>query len=144
MRQILFFVPGPPVAQQRAKTRFKDGNVLGKYDPEKCKNYKALVKQMAWQAMTKEQFSCTDLPVRMEMTFFLPRAKSISKKKRPHPITRPDIDNLYKGVADGMEGIVYDRDEQVIVCTISKRYADGDPVGCEIRVMIDDGEPWRP
>lgn len=144
MSQILFFVPGPPVAQQRAKTIFKGGRVLGKYDPECCKIYKALVKQLAWKVMAENQLSCTDLPVRIEMIFALPRPKSISIKKRPYPITRPDVDNLYKGVADAMEGIVYEKDEQVICCTIRKCYADRELVGCQVRVMIDNGEPWRP
>ncbi len=33
---------------------------------------------------------------------------------------RPDLDNLYKGLIDGMEGIVYHRDSEIVKVIMDK------------------------
>ncbi|WP_163360796.1 RusA family crossover junction endodeoxyribonuclease, partial [Klebsiella aerogenes] len=42
------------------------------------------------------------------------------------PTSKPDIDNLLKAVADGMNGIVYADDAAIVSFSCSKVYAAGD------------------
>jgi Holliday junction resolvase RusA-like endonuclease len=140
LAMIEFFVPGPPVPQQRAKTKFKKLptggiEVVGKYDPEKCKNFKNHVADVAFQAVS----DCFpgNVPIVLDMIFYLPRPASISLKKRPYPITKPDWDNFGKGPSDAMESIVYANDSQVIDCRVRKLYADnGQPVGAKVKIDV--------
>lgn len=130
---IEFFVPGPPVAQQRAKTVFVKGRVVGKRDPEQCKVFKNHVADRAFEAIR----GCykADTPIGVEFTFWLPRPPSVSIKKRPYPVKKPDIDNLFKGVADGMENVAYSTDSQIVSETTHKRYADYEqPVGVQVKI----------
>lgn len=119
---IRFFVPGAPVPQQRAKTIFRDGKVLGKYDPPACKDFKNRVALIAFEKISR--MFPADTPLDVEFTFYLPRPASVSVRKYPYPVKKPDWDNLGKGVADAMENIVYARDSQIVDCVVRKRYAD--------------------
>jgi len=64
----------------------------------------------------------------MLMTFSLPIPKRLIKKKEPQPwrtsvpVTKPDVDNLYKSVADIMSGQIYRDDSQVVSVLIKKIY----------------------
>jgi hypothetical protein len=40
------------------------------------------------------------------------------------PASKPDVDNLAKSALDGMSGVVYIDDGQVVYLTISKYYSD--------------------
>jgi len=135
---IEFFIPGPPVAQQRAKTRVAKVpgggvRVLGKYDPEKCKNFKSHVADVAFQKVTE----CygPDVPIALDMVFFVQRPASVTIKKRPLPIKKPDWDNFGKGPSDAMETIVYHNDSQVVDCRVRKFYADNHPVGALLKIV---------
>ena len=135
---IEFFVPGPPVAQQRAKTKIKKiigggVKIIGKYDPQKCVDFKNHVADLAFAAV-RESFA-SDVAIGLEMVFYLPRPPSISIKKRLFPVKKPDWDNLGKGPSDAMESIVYYKDSQVVDCRVRKFYADnGQPVGAQVKV----------
>mgnify|MGYP001594985266 CR=1 FL=1 len=79
--------------------------------------------------------------VELHCCFILPRPKSAPKTKfKPH-IGRPDLTQLYKVVEDGLRGIFYLDDAQIIgygYCdgeTRQKRYASpGEPVRVKIEV----------
>ena len=118
---ISFFVPGKPVAQQRPRA-FRRGERVGVYQPKVCAEYKNLVKMVATEA--QDSWPIISGPVYISMTFYMQRPNSVSKKRRPYPTVKPDIDNLYKGVADALEWILYEADQQVVRALIDKRYAD--------------------
>lgn len=71
-------------------------------------------------------------PVRVELVFLLDRPKSV---KRPLPQTRPDIDKLARSTLDALQssGVIVE-DGRVADLVLSKRYADGVPAGCQIRI----------
>ena len=58
-----------------------------------------------------------DGPLMIKIRFGFPLPKS-QYRKNPKPMMwhmkRPDLDNLYKGVIDAMEGIVYHRDSEIV------------------------------
>ncbi len=65
------------------------------------------------------------------MTFHLPRPQ---KPRSPWPITRPDCENLVKGLADSWSGVLWVDDSQIVALEIRKVYArDGAP-GVEVEV----------
>jgi Holliday junction resolvase RusA-like endonuclease len=61
----------------------------------------------------------------------MPIPKSLSKRKHAQaligglrPITRPDCSNLLKNAEDGLNGIVYRDDNQIVELQVSKVYGD--------------------
>lgn len=70
-------------------------------------------------------------PLVMEVEFYFIPPKSWSKAKqeraiarKKYPTTRPDLDNLWKGVADALNGIVYKDDSQIVAVTCRKMYGE--------------------
>ena len=56
--------------------------------------------------------------------------KSYSKKRKKaclegieRPTKKPDIDNVYKGIADAMSGIIYQDDKQIVEDTQEQWYS---------------------
>ncbi len=78
-----------------------------------------------------------DGPVKLTLKFTLLRPKSISEKKRPFPIVKPDIDKIERGVMDGLKGKIYTDDSRVVQKVSSKTY--GDVPGVEIVVEEVEG-----
>jgi Holliday junction resolvase RusA-like endonuclease len=74
----------------------------------------------------------TDMPIILSLSFTFIRPKSISEKKRPFHIVKPDLDNCIKGVKDALKGIAWNDDSQVISIHAMKSYAD-EP-GVKIRI----------
>lgn len=57
--------------------------------------------------------------------------KSLAKYKRVlaiegklRPITKPDVDNYVKGIKDGLSGIIWQDDKQVVSMTVRKWYSE--------------------
>lgn len=78
--------------------------------------------------------------VMVEAQFWLRRPKSLPKRV-VYPVTKPDADNLYKSLLDGLEkaGIV-GNDARVTDLSVSKRYADDDhEPGVDVRITA-----WLP
>jgi Holliday junction resolvase RusA-like endonuclease len=76
--------------------------------------------------------------VKVDAIFVLPRPKATPKKKTPPAIKKPDSDKLARAVLDGMTGVVYVDDSQVVDVHSRKRLADIDEtVGCQILVTSE-------
>lgn len=126
-----FTVYGNPVAQGRPKF-YRRGNHVGAYDPIKSKDWKSEVR---WQAIERGA-KIQDGPLIMRLYFYLPRPKSLPKKVQHHT-KKPDLDNLVKGVKDGLKGICYHDDSQVIELQAYKQYAiDHAKYGPRVEVII--------
>ena len=76
-------------------------------------------------------------PLDVQIVVFMPIPKSwpVAKKYRAEagkerPTSRPDIDNLVKAAFDGISGVVFANDAQVVSLSAEKRY--GNP-----RLMIE-------
>ena len=71
----------------------------------------------------------------IKIEFFYEIPKSWSKKKKElarwHK-SKPDIDNLIKSVLDGLNGIAYTDDAQVVMIQARKQYATENGVKIEI------------
>ncbi len=131
---INFTIPMKPVAKARPRLT-RSGHV---YTPKKTTDAEKIVALYARKAI-KEPL---DGPVWMSVEFTFKMPKSWSKKKKELAKTvegtqykcgRPDIDNLFKLIADALNGMAYHDDAQIVMLSALKRYGERD----EIRVHIE-------
>ena len=134
-----FIVPGVPVGKGRP--RFKRvGNHVRTYTPAETASYENLVALAASSKMVGKQLMTG--AIAMELFIEVPIPASWSKKKQAkasegtiHPTTKPDLDNIFKLVADALNNIVYVDDKQVVRLTAAKIYSETPRVAvrvCEI------------
>lgn len=129
--KVEFTIYTEPVAKARARAgaggRF--------YTPKKTSDFESFVALYAKQAMAGRapiESSCC-----LRLVFHMPIPKSWSQKKREQAIggeirhtSKPDLDNLLKAVKDGLNGIVWLDDAQVIKVVAEKKYGDNPKVEC--------------
>jgi hypothetical protein len=111
-RVISFFVPGVAQTKGSAKAFMRPG---GKFptvqnDNPKTKGWQAVIAWFAAQAMT-------------------PKSKA---RLRPH--TRPDIDKLVRAALDGLTGVCFVDDGQVVDLRASKQYGPAPGVHVQVEV----------
>ena len=132
---ISFTVYGEPIPWKRPRFNGKSKHV---YEDSKVREYKAKVIEAFEESGGKVYEK--DVPLRMSVWFYLQVPKSASKKKvadlisKFFPTKRPDNDNLYKGIADALNGIAYYDDSQIVITHIHKLWSE------EPRAEISIGE----
>ena len=125
MKHLRYTIPGPPRPLKRHG--FAHGHA---YDPQQNKEQKSQVGTWAFQAMrAKRYFEPFPCDVAVTLEFYLERPQR-TKFMRPR---RGDVDNYCKLVLDGMNGIVYQDDNQVTDLHAMKRW---DESGCPRTVVI--------
>jgi len=92
------------------------------------------VKLMAWRVLiahAAKQAGCTpvDGPIIISMRFRLKRPKTV---KRLRPTVPPDLDKLVRAVNDGLTGVAFTDDSQIVQITASKEYSDISGVDIEL------------
>lgn len=121
-----FFVPG--LAQTKGSAKgfaMPNKKRPGKYravivnDNPKAKGWQASVKMVAELAMGARP--PVDGPVRITMAFQMPRGSTV---KRETPCVRPDLSKLYRCAEDGLTGVCFKDDAQVIEATLTKTYGE--------------------
>ena len=139
MTKIHFFIPGQPARvteqQHRYGGRKKNGQVVV-YRDSRLSAARAELLEYLRKAAPKEPITG---PVRMEVCYYF---SSKSKRQNGMPkITRPDTDNLVKGLKDCMtEAGFWLDDAQVYFETISKFWSLPESAGIEIHVEHNDGD----
>jgi len=78
--------------------------------------------------LLRKEIVALDVPVSIDITFFMPIPKSTSKKKQKllegqHHSKRPDLDNLIKHLNDSLEGICWTDDAKIVEVTARKVYS---------------------
>ncbi len=121
---ILFNIPGVPVAKARPRVT-KSGRA---YTPQKTRSYEDLVK---WSYIQNYGTVTLERPLAVEIVFYMPMPKSATNPQKSKmlrgeikPVKRPDIDNLAKTVLDGLNGVAYKDDNQIIELKLQKRYGE--------------------
>lgn len=126
----MFTVYGEPQGKARART-VRSGGKVHSFTPQKTADYEELVRR-AWLASGETgYFNKTPIAVKILAYFQIP--KSVSKKKREEmlddfvrPTKKPDADNIAKIICDGLNGIAYGDDAQVVDLEVTKYWTDGD------------------
>ena len=124
---VTFNVEGNPVGKQRARYA-KRGNFVTAYTPEKTRTYETLIKESAKQAMGSSE--PLETPVTLYLYIRVTIPKSCTKKRlediqngSEKPIKKPDASNILKSVEDGMNGVVYKDDSQIVNIHVAKVYS---------------------
>ena len=124
---VTFKVDVNPVGKQRARYA-RRGNFVQTYTPEKTRNYEALLKEAAIEAMGASE--PLETPVSLYLYIRVPIPKSCTKKRleaiangSEKPTKKPDASNILKSVEDGMNGVVYHDDSQIINIHVTKVYS---------------------
>lgn len=124
---VTFKVDVVPVPKGRARY-VRRGNHISTYTPEKTRTYEALIKDAARQAMGASE--PLETPVSLYLYIRVPIPKSCTKKRleaisdgSEKPTKKPDASNILKSVEDGMNGVVYHDDSQIINIHVTKVYS---------------------
>jgi len=72
--------------------------------------------------------------VKVQLDFVMSKPKSA---KRVFPSVKPDLDKLVRAVLDGLTGVVYEDDSQVILISASKTYGDNQGVWIGIEQILE-------
>lgn len=134
---IQFTIPGEPVPQ--ARPRLTKRGIA--YTPEKSRRYKEYIRLIA----SAEMAGKTPLagPLCLSVRVYRSALKSGGRKWQAEaktglrrPVTKPDLDNYVKAVQDGLNGIVWHDDSQIVTygAPFGKFYDDGG--GPRVEVMV--------
>lgn len=89
----------------------------------------------------KEVFELSSKPLHLYVAFFFEVPKSWTKAKKasnPFHVSKPDVDNLIKGIKDALNGIAYKDDSQVVSVFALKQYAENDGVFIQLKEKINE------
>ena len=128
MLSLVFSVGGTAVGKQRPKVyTAKDGSKRA-VTPQKTRVYEALVKHEAQHAIEhmiqKPDFSA---PCEVSIDAWVVRPG------------KPDLDNVIKSILDGMNGIIYRDDVQVVSLRAKKHWCEGDELP-RVDVKVEWGD----
>jgi len=124
-----------PIGKARARHAVKGGRVMT-YTPAKTRLAEAVIQTQIRQQVLKKGVFGGDQAIKLIATFYRPRPKHLPKRVTM-PITRPDVDNLYKLLGDSLEKFVYANDSQITSADIKKRF--GSPPRIEL-LLEEDAE----
>lgn len=123
MREIHFTIDGP--VQPQGRPRFGNGRA---YDPKSSRDYKRHVQQVGLDYVLDQLI---ETAIELHIDVYWRRPKKYSKKKELlqfkdelRPTTKPDLDNLAKGIKDGLTGVIWKDDSQIVSLYLHKHYCD--------------------
>ena len=121
-----FMVEGTPVPKGRPRFA-RRGKFVSTYSPKTTVDYETKVAEAAQLAMGSSE--PLETPVGAYIYITLPIPVSYSKKRKQEclsgnerPTKKSDIDNYCKAVFDGMNGIVFLNDSQIVSLHSTKVY----------------------
>lgn len=126
--EVSFNVPAIPIAQPRQRHAMIGGHMRN-YTPSKhpVNDFKATVRLAAQQAY---QGAPLEGPLGLSVLFVMPRPKGKTKKRGDNPryphTSRPDFDNLAKGLCDSLKGLAWHDDAQIAETHLTKVVAAAD------------------
>ena len=136
---IAFTVPGQPQGKGRPKI-VKIGGFSRMATPQKTVAYEGLIALAAQEAMAGRPM--IDGPVSATIAIDCQVPESWSAKKRASalagnlmPTTKPDADNVVKAVFDGLNGVAFRDDVQVVDLRVRKRYSATPGVRVELQAV---------
>lgn len=135
--RIEFFVAGTPVPQGSTKAFYikKVQKVVTTHSNKNTDAWRQRVASEAQRTLESGAFYEDDQRIgyEIELTFVFERPKSQPKKWTLNT-KRPDLDKLVRAVLDGLTGIIFPDDSQVVRIVADKRYAKDEGPGLLIVV----------
>ena len=129
MRKAKLLIHQDPVAKGRPKFGGKFA-----YTPAKTRAAETAVK---YEMKAKFKDPIFDCAIKVKMYFGIPRPASVSKKKRPYPSVKSDVDNIAKLYLDCGNGTLWVDDALICTLHIEKRYAEQGFIEINIEEICD-------
>lgn len=129
---IKFTYHGEAVGKGRPRVTASRGKFAHAYTPKKTKDFEDAIR-FEFMASNCEPMPVypKEVPLKMSVRVGVAIPQSYSKKKQAlcregfiAPNKRPDLDNIYKAVADSLNGACYVDDSQIVFIVAGKEYAD--------------------
>ncbi len=125
---IEILIEGEAVGKGRPRV-YRNHGITRAVTPEKTRNYEAKIKAAYIEKYgNRIEYPDQALNIRLLISVGIP--KSTAKKKRENmlsdrirPTKKPDIDNVIKIILDGLNGLAYEDDKQVVAIKALKCYA---------------------
>lgn len=136
MDVLTFSMSGTPRAKGRPRTTVR-GGFATVYTDAKTKKYEASVADLSRKAMREKPPISGAISVSLRFRMPIPKSETKPVKAAmaagevPHT-SKPDIDNLQKAILDGMNGIVFVDDSQIVRSFTTKVYSE--TPGVDVRV----------
>lgn len=114
----------------------------GKWMNESALRYLAYKKDIGWQIRTQMcEMDVMKSALAVKATFILPIPQSWSKKKQISAIgtyhtSKPDIDNLVKGLFDALNGVLWEDDNRVVDMKAEKIYGEKPGIKLEVKELF--------
>ena len=112
----------------------------GTYYGKKYKNYKTAMKELTDK---EDDWKYLEGLIFADMTFFVPMAKSWSKKRKTESLGRycnnnADLDNYEKAILDSLSGVVFYDDCQIVTQVSRKIWSEKGSTEVFLREVSDD------
>ncbi|QNR96010.1 RusA family crossover junction endodeoxyribonuclease [Stenotrophomonas sp. 169] len=139
IRIVVYGSPAPQ-GSKSFKGLAKSGRAILAESSKKVRPWRQDVKAAAEQVRAQLGLALLDEPLRVRMTFTLPKPTSASKRRVTLPSKLPDLSKLVRCTEDAItDAGVWRDDARVVECTAAKRYpgegADAlDAPGCVIEI----------
>lgn len=139
MIDLTFEVLGTPVPQHRPRFS-RAGKFVRTYNVKEDTQYR---EKLYWEAKKALKTPILrGIPLRVDIDVFRALPSSLAPAKRDlallgvvRPSTRPDVDNYLKQIFDGLNGIVWEDDGQIVTVTAAKWYSDRPGIKVRVRSL---------
>ena len=137
--KVEFTVPGKPLGKQRPRS----GGGHRMYTPAPTVNYEMFVRELYTRDCLDENGKVQwfdDVPLRITIVAHMLIPSSTSKVRKVKmlagelkPTKKPDIDNIAKIILDGLNGVAYYDDKQVVELYVEKKFGEREKVVVTIK-----------
>lgn len=125
--QLFFTFDIEPTPQLRPRVSSRGGYVRV-YDPPKVHQFKNLLHDLALAQYKRPPLMGA---LEVNLIFYRPVQRSLSKvetsrrlSNESKPVVKPDVDNYVKATLDGLTGVLWHDDSQIVKLVSEKRYGE--------------------
>lgn len=136
--EIAFSVVGVPQPKGSAKSFLHNQTqrvVTWADNRERLKPWEDAARGAALRARGRDCALWTGVAVHMDVTFVFARPRSVSARRRPDHVVKPDLSKLVRGLEDAFTGILFTDDAQIAAIVARKAY--GEPARADVRLWVE-------
>lgn len=134
--RVQFVIPGRPVGKERPRV-VRHGSRTITYTPMKSAGYERLVGELARMRCRAPLEGPVKVSIVIEVAVPVswPRAKREERLAARWAEGRPDVDNVVKSILDGMNGVVFRDDSQVVAVSAERIWGRENAVRVDVEAV---------